>query len=92
MKFTGIIASLAVAGLASAAAIPRDTTVTTSAVDSTLAQLNTVISSVQSTVGGIVGNVNGVVNLDGLSSRKLWLYAFFFSTQLVCPDTIVRAL
>lgn len=69
MKFTGIIASLAVAGLASAAAIPRDTMVSPT-VDSTLAQLNTVISSVQSTVGGIVGNVGGAVNLDGLSSRK----------------------
>jgi hypothetical protein len=79
MKFTGIIASLAVAGLASAAAIPRDTMVSPT-VDSTLAQLNTVISSVQSTVGGIVGNVGGAVNLDGLSSRKLWLYAFFFNS------------
>jgi hypothetical protein len=69
MKFTGIIASLAVAGLASAAAIPRDTTVSPT-VDSTLAQLNTVISSVQSSVGGIVGTVDGAVNLDGLSSRK----------------------
>lgn len=69
MKFTGIVASLAVAGIASAAAIPRNVAVSTN-LDSTLSQLSTVVSSLQGTVGGLVGNVEGAVNLGGLSSRK----------------------
>lgn len=65
MKFTGIAASLALAGTVSAAAIPVvDTTV-----QSTLSQLTGVLGKVDNVVGGLVGCAS--TDLTGLKDGML---------------------
>ncbi|EAW09796.1 uncharacterized protein ACLA_040120 [Aspergillus clavatus NRRL 1] len=57
MKFTGIVASLAIASSASALAIPQ------TPVDATLSKLNGVLGSVEGLVGGLLGGVCKDVDL-----------------------------
>jgi hypothetical protein len=64
MKFTGFVATLAVAGAASAAAIPRDQMVS-STIQGALSQLNTVLGTVQGVANGATSNVD----LSSVESR-----------------------
>jgi hypothetical protein len=57
MKFTGIVASLAVASSASALAIPQIP------VDATLSKLNNALNNVEGLVGGLLGGVCEEVDL-----------------------------
>jgi hypothetical protein len=68
MKFTGIVASLAVASSASALAIPQ------TPVDATLSKLNNALNNVEGLVGGLLGGLCQEVDLTqvqtGMSSTE----------------------
>ncbi|CRG92653.1 hypothetical protein PISL3812_09716 [Talaromyces islandicus] len=68
MKFTGIAASLALAGAASAAVIPRDTTLSTT-VDGLVNQVNNLLNKVEPAVSGAVQDVDGSLDLNTLKSE-----------------------
>jgi len=80
MKFTAIVASLAVAGAASAAAIPRDAVSSTlSTLTGPLAQLDSALSSVQSTVQNTASDVPVPAEVTSLLNGT----AAFFSISRV---------
>ncbi|KAL1964148.1 hypothetical protein VTN77DRAFT_7236 [Rasamsonia byssochlamydoides] len=95
MKFSGIIATLAVSGAATAAVIPRDQVVSPT-IQGTLVQLNTVLGSLQSLAQN---NVNGVANtadvagikseLDGIKSQLATLAGQ--TTQATKRDLVTGA-
>lgn len=62
MKFTGIVASMAAAGVASSAALPVAT------VDATLNHVNTVLANVQGLVGQTLSCATGQVDLSTVHS------------------------
>ncbi|EBA27460.1 hypothetical protein KXW98_001709 [Aspergillus fumigatus] len=65
MKFTGIVASLAVASSASALAIPQ------TPVDATLSKLNNALNNVEGLVGGLLGGVCEEVDLTQVQTELI---------------------
>ncbi|GFF25085.1 hypothetical protein IFM61606_09338 [Aspergillus udagawae] len=63
MKFTGIVASLAVASSASALAIPQ------TPVDATLSKLNNALNNVEGLVGGLLGGLCQEVDLTQVQTE-----------------------
>ncbi|KAH8695571.1 hypothetical protein BGW36DRAFT_398776 [Talaromyces proteolyticus] len=65
MKFSGIAASLALAGAVSAAAIPRDTTLSNT-VDGVLNQVNTLLNQIEPAASNAVQAVDGTLDLSAI--------------------------
>lgn len=89
MKFSGIAAALALAGAATAVAIPRDNTVSTTA-NAALNQLNSLLNEVEPAVSNLVGDVDGEIDLSRLQTEISSIKSQLSALQGVVPTSAKR--